>query len=394
MVDSRLLDIRPLSDKRLRELGLDWFVDEGDGEYFTDEMLGLSREECDAYHETGQTLYKMYEDAAAYIIQRGLWDEMGIPANAIELIEHSFRDDRQFHLYGRFDLAGGIDSLPIRLIEFNADTATMLPETVFVQQEQLEYVKVKNRGQFNYFHRDMAKRLVTLANNFPNYQPKLLISTLGHPEDEINAEVIALAAEEAGFVVEQRLLEEVTFSPDEGIFIEKEAEQYERFDFWFKLIPWEWIAYEAPDLMADLTSIVKKDLAVILNPAFTMLYQSKAIMKYLWDLNPEHPLLLKTTFSKKDFHGQAYVKKVIFGREGENISVYDERGNKLEKNKGDFGQYPSIYQEFVELPQDEDGDYYQPGVYFIEEVSAISFRRRDGLIVDEDSEFIGHFIMR
>lgn len=393
MVDNRLLTIRPITEKRLRELGLDWYVDEAE-DYFTNEMLGLSREECDDYHEVSNTLYAMYQDAAAYVVQHELWEEMGIPKNAIELIKYTFKDDRQMHLYGRFDFSGGIDNLPIQLIEFNADTATVLPETVFLQQEQLGHVKVPKRGQFNYFHRDLVKRLITIANNFPNHEPKLLISTLGHPEDEINAEVIAMAAEEAGFVVEQCPLEKVIFSPDEGIFVEQAPEEYEQFNFWFKLIPWEWIAYEEPELMADLTNIVTNDLAVILNPAFTMLYQSKAIMKYLWDLNTNHPLLLKTTFSKKDFKEQAYVKKVIFGREGENITIYDEQGDKLEKNKGDFGHYPAIYQAFAELAQDEDGDRYQPGVYFIEEASAISFRRRDGLIIDEDSEFIGHFIIK
>ena len=34
-----------------------------------------------------------------------------------------------WHLYGRFDLSGGLDGKPIKLIEFNADTATCIPET-------------------------------------------------------------------------------------------------------------------------------------------------------------------------------------------------------------------------------------------------------------------------
>ncbi len=46
------------------------------------------------------------------------------------------------------------------------------------------------------------------------------------------------------------------------------------------------------------------------------MFQSKAFMKVLWDLYPNHPLLLETSF--EPLKGKAQVEKKIFGREGAN----------------------------------------------------------------------------
>ncbi len=41
------------------------------------------------------------------------------------MVKQSWENDIHWHLYGRFDLAGGIDGKPIKLIEFNADTPNL-----------------------------------------------------------------------------------------------------------------------------------------------------------------------------------------------------------------------------------------------------------------------------
>ncbi len=62
---------------------------------------------------------------------------------------------------------------------------------------------------------------------------------------------------------------------EEGIF--KEGENYE---YWFKLIPWEDIAIEEGELAMLLTQIMRNQRAIILNPAYTLLFQSKGILKF------------------------------------------------------------------------------------------------------------------
>lgn len=393
MVDNRLLSFKPVKRKKWREIGMQYFAND-EMEYLTDELLGLHQHEVDTYFQAASELYGMYEQAANYVVENGLWDAIGIPKNIVPLIKYTWQNRQQHpHLYARFDLTGVIDNKKPKLIEFNADTATVLAESTFIQARQLEAAGYGPDRQANTILKDLSTQFERLRVLHPQRDPMLLLSTLGHPEDFINADVVARAAERANFGMQHLQLSQVVFSPDEGIFIELGPDEFLKAEFWFKLIPWEFIATEEPELMDILTQIVLNGHAVVLNPAYTLLYQSKAMLKILWDLFPNHPLLLETSYTEKAFGRKAYVEKVIFGREGENIRMYNQYGQLQEENDGDFAHFSPIYQAYEELPRDSDGDYYQAGIYYTHQPSGLAYRRRDGLIVDEDSEFIGHYLM-
>ena len=138
-----------------------------------------------------------------------------------------------------------------------------------------------------------------------------------------------------------------------------------------------------------LSNIVKNQKAIIINPAYTLLFQSKGILKILWDLYPNHPLLLET--SNEPLKGKKYVKKPVFGREGANVSIYDENGAQIASNDGEYDSNKAIYQEFYEFNQDERGESYQAGVFYAYEACALGYRK-GGKILDNYSKFVGHFI--
>ena len=392
MLDSRLFETKALSYKKLRKLGLEYFGGE-DMEYLTGELLQIEKTEIETYKKACRELYELYEKAAQYIIDTKRWNDAGIPDNAVELIEYTWENRHQhMHLYGRFDLAGVINGRPAKLIEFNADTATVIPETAIIQTELLRNSGLRNVSQFNGLKASLSKQFERLSLQNPDRPTAILFSTLGHDEDAINTDVIADTAKDIGYEIFYMPMEKVFFSPEEGIFLPVRKDEYLPVDFWFKLVPWEFIAWEEPKLMDILTQVVLKDLCVILNPAYTMLYQSKAMLKILWELFPNHPLLLEATFSPRSFDRRAYVEKVIYGREGENVKVFNPAGICLESCDGEYSHFPSIYQAYEELPKDSDNEYYQAGLYYTDKTCALSYRRRDGLIIDTDSEFIGHYI--
>jgi glutathionylspermidine synthase len=393
MVDDRLVEFAPYTKQEIRKLGedLQWYVEQ---EYLTGELLGVTQAEIRQYSAACDELYDMFEKAAQVVVSRKRYRELGIPPNAVRLIEYTWENRHRFPLlYGRFDLAGVIDGTPAKLIEFNADTATVLPETVDIQAAQLRRAGLGAHQQFNKLDAQLQERLFRIKQLYPDKAAELLVTTLGYEEDNLNGDLIVDIADRTGFHVQMMELPEVIFSAEDGIFVELKNDEYLPFDFWFKLIPWEFIALEEPALMDIITQLTLNEKAVVLNPAYTMLFQSKGMLKILWEMFPGHPLLLKTTDNPKDFRGIPYVEKSIFGREGENIQVVDETGRTRERNRGDFGHFPKIYQAYTPLPVDSDGDIYQAGVYYTGQASALSFRRRDGLIIDADSEFVGHYLM-
>ncbi|MCG3720256.1 glutathionylspermidine synthase family protein, partial [Aliarcobacter butzleri] len=235
----------------------------------------------------------MFVEAGQYVIDNDLFHELNIPFNLVEIIKESWENEVHWHLYSRFDLAGGIDGHPIKLIEFNADTPTSLFETAIIQWAILKANGLDEASQFNNLYealKDNFKRIITLNSDIEKFEEyysnlgwKILFSSISSSIEDINTtKLLQHIASEAGFNTDFEYIENVQFS-DDGIFKDDEL-----FEFWFKLIPWEDIAIQESELALILTEIIKEKKAIIFNPAYTLMFQSKAFMKVLWDLYPNH----------------------------------------------------------------------------------------------------------
>jgi glutathionylspermidine synthase len=390
----KLKKLEPLTNDYLESIGFTWHTDDDKTAYISNEVVSISQNEAEAYYEATNELYDMYCEAAQHVIDNNLFHDLDIPFNLQELIKTSWEDDVHWHLYGRFDLAGGLDGKPIKLIEFNADTPTSLFETAIVQWAMLKFNNLEESSQFNSLHEaliDNFKRFVTLDNDIEKFEEhyeklnwKILFSSVsGNDEEERTTKLLQHIADEAGYKTDFEYIENVGFGAD-GI-----TKDDELFEFWFKLIPWEDIAIDEGELAIILTEILNDKKAIIFNPAYTLLFQSKGIMKILWDLYPNHPLLLETSF--EPLTNTKQVEKMCFGREGANVAIVNEDNSLNIKTEGDYGNFKPIYQEYVEFPKDENGDHYQAGVFYAYEACGLGFRK-GGIILDNMSKFVGHIV--
>lgn len=387
-----MLKLKPLPlspEPQLRQLGWDWMLGVDTLPYITQDVVLVRKDEADAFAKAANDLYDMFVDAGQHVIDNQLFNQLGIPENLVELIRLSWEDDRHVHLYGRFDLGGGMEGKPVKLIEFNADTPTCVPETAVVQWAHLQANGLHESMQFNAVFETLVINFRRLRGTNDDLEPTLLLSALRDaPEDDTNVTVIGEAAKEAGFEVTYRHVDEVDFSPEEGIFTEEDGQFY-RHNFWFKLVPWEYIAHDEPQLANTLTQLVRNRKAVVINPAYTLLFQSKAMLKILWELYPYHPLLLET--DDKPLPSKSAVEKVLFGREGANVRILDASGNVLREKSGEYAQQAKIYQEYTELLQDHRGNSYQAGVFFAYEACGLGFRRGEQ-IISNTAQFTGHVV--
>ena len=385
--------VKPIEREVLEEIGLNWHTDSDGTAYIADELVEVSDTEAEAYYTAANEIYDMYVEAAEYVIENDLFFDLGIPFNLIDVIKKSWENDVHWHIYGRFDFAGGIDNKPIKLIEFNADTPTGLFETALLQWALLKANNMDEERQFNNVYEAISenfKRLITLEESTESFDEnydgwKILFSaTEGIDEEEVTTKLLKRMADDAGFVTNYEFLDKVNFSED-GIFDSKD----EAYDYWFKLYPWEDIGMDEGELSIILNDIMQNQKAIILNPAYTLLFQSKGMLKILYDLYPDSPYLLKT--SDKPLDGISYVEKKMFGREGANTKIVDANGNVIEEKSGEYDSHKSIFQEYVEFPQDSKELSYQAGVFFSYEACGLSFRR-GGKILDNMSKFVGHVL--
>jgi len=388
----RLQHVTPLNDQELEKIGFSWHTDQDGSKYVADELVQVTQAEAEAYYEAANTLYDMYVEAAAYVIENDLFFELGIPFNLVETIKKSWENDVHWHIYGRFDFAGGIDGQSIKLIEFNADTPTGLFETAIVQWALLKANGMDDARQFNDVYRAIEanfKRLITLFDDTETFDDrydgwKILFSSVeGLAEEEVTTRLLQQIATDAGFNTGFEFLQNVQF--DENGISDAGGTEYE---YWFKLYPWEDIGSDEGELAVLLNTIMQNQQAIILNPAYTLLFQSKGMLKILSDLFPDSPYLLKT--SDEPLEG-AYVEKRHFGREGANTTIVDSSGNIIAKTDGPYENYRPVYQEYVDFPKDSDGNKYQAGVFFAYEACGLGFRR-GGEIMDNMSKFVGHIL--
>ena len=389
-----LQKLKPLTDEYLESIGFIWHTDSDNSSYVSDEIVVISEDEANAFYEATNELYDMFAEAGQYVIDNDLFHEINIPFNLVEMIKESWENDVHWHLYSRFDLAGGIDGKPIKMIEFNADTPTSLFETAIIQWAMLKANGLDEASQFNNIYdalKDNFKRIITLDTDVEKFEEyyanlgwKILFSSISSSSEDINTtKLLEHIANEAGFNTDFEFIENVQFS-DDGIFKDDES-----FEFWFKLIPWENIAIEESELALILTEIIKEKKAIIFNPAYTLMFQSKGFMKILWDLYPNHPLLLETSF--EPLENKKQVEKRCFGREGANTKIINSDGSIDVETSGDYEGHKAIYQEYVELPTDDQGKTYQAGVFFAYEACGLGFRRGEK-ILNNMSKFVGHII--
>ena len=390
----KLKKLNPLTNEYLESIGFTWHTDIDNTSYISNEIISITQDEASAYYDACNELYDMFIEAGEYVVENNLFHELDIPFNLIELVKKSWQDDVHWHLYGRFDLAGGIDNKDIKLIEFNADTPTSLFETAIIQWAMLKQNSLDESSQFNSLYeaiKDNFKRLITLNNDVEEFDEhhkklnwKILFSSISSNDEEIHTtKLLQHIASEVGYETEFSFIDEVEFNQDG---ISKNDIIYE---FWFKLIPWEDIAIDEGELAGILRDIINNQKAIILNPAYTLIFQSKGIMKILWDLYPNHPLLLKTSFEPLENTKQ--VEKMCFGREGANIAIINEDNSLDVKTDGAYENGKAIYQEYIEFPTDKEGNYYQAGVFYSYEACGLGFRK-GGKILDNMSKFVGHIV--
>ena len=390
----KLQPLQPLTNDYLDSIGFLWHTEKDASSYVSNDFIVINEAEAEAFYDATNELYGMYKEATQYVIDNNLFHELNIPFNLVEIIKESWNNQVHWHLYGRFDLAGGIDGKPIKLIEFNADTPTALFETAIIQWAMLKFNDHDETKQFNSLYEaigDNFKRLITLDSDIEDFSKhydklnwKILFSSIaGSLEEEHTTRLLQHIASEIGFHTEFAYVDDVKFS-DDGISLNDEL-----YEFWFKLVPWEEIGIQEGELAVILTELVNDKKTIILNPAYTLLFQSKGIMKILWDLFPNHPLLLETSF--EPLENKKQVEKMCFGREGANVAIVNEDNSLELKTEGVYESFKPIYQEYVEFPQDNDGNYYQAGVFHAYEACGLGFRK-GGKILNNMAKFVGHIV--
>lgn len=303
-------------EQKVESVGLTYHTLENGTPYWDESAAyQFTAAEIDTLEAAGYTLQEMCLAAAQHIIDKKRYAELDIPDYAIEAIEWAWNNEPPA-LYGRFDLswAGAQSGSAPKLLEYNADTPTSLLEAAVVQWHWLKDMPsslVSSKpDQFNSIH----EKLIAKWKDIDPYLSKpIYFAALDNPEDQLTVTYLRDTAQQAGLDTRQLAMHDVGWNDSQQSFMD--LDEHPIFSI-FKLYPWEAMLQEefGPHALATYTAVRW------IEPIWKMLLSNKGILPILWQLYPNHELLLEAHFDSPGTMTN-YVRKPLMSREGANITL-------------------------------------------------------------------------
>jgi glutathionylspermidine synthase len=278
--------------------------------------------EIDTLEAAGYQLQEMCLAAAQHIIDKKRYAELDIPDFAIEAIEWAWNNEPPA-LYGRFDVSwsGAQSGSAPKLLEYNADTPTSLLEAAVVQWHWLKDMPQSlvsyKPDQFNSIH----EKLIAKWKDIDSYLSKPIyfaaLGNSGNPstsdEDQLTVTYLRDTAQQANLDTRQLSMHEIGWNDSQQSFMD--LDDHPIFSI-FKLYPWEAMLQEefGPHAIASYQSVRW------IEPIWKMLLSNKGILPILWQLYPNHELLLESHFDSPGTM-RNHVRKPLMSREGANITL-------------------------------------------------------------------------
>ena len=341
--------------------------------------------EIDTLEAAGYALQEMCLAAAQNIIDEKRYAELDIPDFAVEAIEWAWNNEPPA-IYGRFDVswAGAQSGTSPKLLEYNADTPTSLLEAAVIQWHWLKDMPQSlvsyKPDQFNSIH----EKLIAKWKDIDPYLSKpIYFAALDNPEDQLTIAYLRDTAQQAKLDTFQMFMQEIGWNDSQQAFLD--PDEHPMFSI-FKLYPWEAMLQEefGPHAIATYTAVRW------IEPIWKMLLSNKGILPILWQLYPNHELLLESHFDSPRSM-KNYVRKPLMSREGANITLVRDNATVVSTPGPYNGR--QIYQALAPTAT-FDNRHAVLGLWMIDQdCCGMGIRESFSPITDNLSAFVPHFFL-
>ena len=336
----------------------------------------ITRAQADFLAQAGKEMYRLCIAAVDKVVATGRFAEFGIGHLQAQHITASWKraGGRDPELYGRIDFwwDGGAKA---KFYEINADTPTTSYECAVVQWVVVNDLMKRGElpeglSQFNSLEEKIIARMAHLRTVAAKRGiTRLHFSSMTDwREDLTTTSYLDELAQKAGWdtkFIDIGLIgaDETPHSPDIGTFYDTDREKIVAL---YKLMPWEHM-YET-----KWAKYVALDRVMYVEPPWKAIMSNKMLSVILWEMFPDHPLLLPA-FTKPDSFKGTYVEKPIFGRISAGVKIFQNNlmtGSRRfdpDEPAAGYSKYPKIYQEFCPLPEmpGMPGWRYATGVWVV-----------------------------
>jgi glutathionylspermidine synthase len=219
-------------------------------------------------------------------------------------------------------------------------------------------------------------------------QPMYFAATRESLEDLATVEYLREIAHQAGINSQLIFLEDIGLDNSTGEFVDLENQTIKNL---FKLMPWEDIA--VCDFGKAAAANTLSNRTTFIEPAWKAILSNKSLMAVMWQMYPDHPLLLPTWFAENAPSLDSYVVKPFFSREGSNIEIW-QNNQLIESTKTDLSLLKSqqIIQQKAQL-FNQDNHNMILGSWVVDNLACgMIVRESSGLITGDKSTVVPHYI--
>ena len=309
---------------------------------------------------------------------------------------------RESDMLGRFDFSWDGRGEP-KLLEYNADTPTILVETAVGQQMWLD-MKNGEGGeelfQFNCIHSNIVsawQKIVPKGNRVDFMNISENVSNMDTEEKE-HIRYLKNTAIEAFLRIGHMDFDNELFSDDfSAMSTDIERSGQKKAKYVWKGRPYEWLAYDTKAQHAFAEDNIEKYRWI--EPPWKLILANKAILPLLWEMFPQHPNLLFSTYDRNHEIVSSALYKLVskpkYGREGQGV-VYSSRFNGADEFIGESdrasyvskGGGASDQTESVYLGEPVFQEFHNTGRFSERKIvigSWVIFGQPSGICVREDS---------
>lgn len=283
---------------------------------------------------------------ATYVLEH----YFGIPSSLHACLRRSWATTPA--LGGRFDF--GYDGSAIKLMEYNCDSSGALLECCETQEKMARYYGMEEGESTGaWLSSALVEYFRTLreGNTIAPSHGLIHFFIDEDNEERYTAMTVMRAAEAAGFRTKlSGMPHRFHFTPKDHHLSPRSRAIYdedgERIEMVWKTWSWDTVLhqYEAEQgeqcnkgseeeeakggvaPVPTLSHILLNDHIIVFEPFWKAVTGSKAILPYMYDLAPDHELLLPCSFVlTREIASEPYISKPVNGRAGQNISMFDPK---------------------------------------------------------------------
>jgi glutathionylspermidine synthase len=334
-------------------------------EYALFDISSIDQEEVEAIRLCSDRIGRIFFKVSELLrnVQLDTLSELGYPVETLDFIRQKTLNVES--VIARLDLIKTKNTY--KCIEINSDTPTFIKELFSVNGSVATQFGFRNpnEGMEDQLAKAVRVAVAASAKWLQEIEPYVVFTA--HENNVEDRNTVLYLQELYGLPSRFIALDKLRIIPGTGLY----DQSGRKIDILYRqTFPIESLIMDEDDSgnkigMWLLELVMTKKLAMI-NPPSAFLLQNKAVQAVIWGLHEDHDpfftpeehdwineYFLPTYLEEEPFLTKQvpFVKKPIFGREGDTVEIYSSTGKLLmEEEHKNYNDVPSIFQQYIELP--------------------------------------------